>query len=80
MIRGFPPDELYLPMSRRDIASHLEVTPETISRLLKKFQQKKVIKVENRSVSIIDQSQLESLVHCHALETTRNQIEVSRIA
>ena len=80
MARGYAPNELYLPMSRRDIANHLEVTPETISRLLKKFQQKGVIEVENRSVRIMDSTQLESLVHCHALETTKNQVEITQIA
>jgi CRP/FNR family transcriptional regulator len=68
--RGHVSAELYLPMSRRDIANHLGLAPETISRLLKKFQQQNVINIKNRLVTILDREQLETMVHCHALESS----------
>lgn len=67
--RGQSSAEIHLPMARRDIANHLCLAPETISRLLKRFQQKGVIAIEGRRVAIKDLDLLRSMVHCHALET-----------
>lgn len=67
--RGQAHKELHLPMSRRDIANHLGLAPETISRLLKRFQQNGVLKIDNRTVEVLDSDKLESMVHCHALES-----------
>lgn len=67
--RGQAHTELNLPMSRRDIANHLGLAPETISRLLKRFQQKGVLRIDNRTVEVLDSDKLENLVHCHALES-----------
>lgn len=78
--RGSKGLELFLYMSRRDIANHLGLAPETISRLFKKFQQKGVINIDNRKVTILDTHQLESMVHCHALETTIKPDEISQSA
>ena len=78
--RGHTSMEIHLPMSRRDIANHLELAPETISRLLKKFQNKEVINIDNRLLTIKDARQLESMVHCHALETSILAADVSKTA
>lgn len=67
--RGQTSMELHLPMSRRDIANHLELAPETISRLLKRFQEAGVISINNRLVTINDLQELNKMVHCHALES-----------
>lgn len=72
--RGHQSLELHLPMSRRDIANHLGLAPETISRLLKRFQERGVISIKNRLVTVNDANKLEAMVHCHALETSINVI------
>jgi len=77
--RGLTSMELHLPMSRRDIANHLGLAPETISRLLKRFQQQNVIDIKNRLVIIVDQIKLESMVHCHALEAAITPNEITRL-
>lgn len=64
--RGHSSLELHLPMSRRDIANHLGLAPETISRLLKKFQERGIINISNRRVIIQNPAQLQEMVHCHA--------------
>ena len=78
--RGHQSMEINLPMSRRDIANHLGLAPETISRLLKKFQQKGVININNKLLTIEDPKLLETMVHCHALETTAQSISISKLA
>ncbi len=78
--RGHASMELHLPMSRRDIANHLGLAPETISRLLKRFQQQNVIDIKNRLVTIVDRAKLEGMVHCHALETSISPNDITRSA
>lgn len=78
--RGHTSSELLLCMSRRDIANHLGLAPETISRLLKKFQQKGVIDIDNRVVTILAPKKLESMVHCHALDTIIKPEDISKSA
>ena len=51
---GLSAEEFVLPMSREDIASHLRLTPETISRLLREFQNDGLLGVDQRRVEIID--------------------------
>ena len=80
LARGHDGLTLHLPMSRRDIANHLGLAPETISRLLKKFQQQGVIKIDHRIVTIVDPNQLENLVHCHALESSVRLADIERSA
>lgn len=78
--RGNTGFELFLHMSRRDIANHLGLVPETISRLFKKFQQKDVIAIDNRKVTILDLRKLESMVHCHALEASIRPDDIGQSA
>jgi CRP/FNR family transcriptional regulator len=78
--RGHAHQELHLPMSRRDIANHLGLAPETISRLLKRFQQKGVLQIDNRTVKVLDSDKLESMVHCHALESADHSVANAKCA
>lgn len=59
--RGLPPDILSLPMPRRDIASHLRLATETISRLFARFQDEGLVSVRRREVRILDSEALEAL-------------------
>jgi CRP/FNR family transcriptional regulator len=59
--RGLPPDVITLPMPRRDIASHLRLATETISRLFARFQDEGVVAVRRREVEILDFAALEAL-------------------
>ena len=43
-----------LPMSRRDIAAHLGMAPETLTRTFAKLQRKKIIRVEADGVELLD--------------------------
>lgn len=59
--RGLPPRLLSLPMPRRDIASHLRLATETISRLFARFQEDGIVAVRRREVEILDIEALEAL-------------------
>jgi CRP/FNR family transcriptional regulator len=50
-----------LPMPRRDIASHLRLATETISRLFARFQDERIVAVRRREVEILDVAALEAL-------------------
>jgi CRP/FNR family nitrogen fixation transcriptional regulator len=55
-------NEIELPMSRQEIADHLGLTIETISRTLSKFQDAAVIGVPNsRHVTLLDRAALERI-------------------
>jgi CRP-like cAMP-binding protein len=43
-----------LPMRKRDIASQLAITPETLSRLMRSFSSQGVIQVAGYTVHVID--------------------------
>jgi CRP-like cAMP-binding protein len=47
-----------LPMRKRDIASQLAITPETLSRLMRSFASKGVISVAGYTVHVLDMSAL----------------------
>lgn len=59
--RGLPPTLISLPMPRRDIASHLRLATETISRLFARFQDERIVAVRRREVEILDVAALEAL-------------------
>ena len=59
--RGFSPDRFQLTMARTDIANYLRLAPETVSRVLKRFQDEGLLQVERRELEILDRSRLESL-------------------
>ena len=59
--RGFSPNRFQLTMARTDIANYLRLAPETVSRVLKRFQDEGMLQVERRELEILDRSRLESL-------------------
>lgn len=52
--RGYSASEFNLAMSRRDIASYLRLATETVSRVLARFQDQRLIEVDRKSVRILD--------------------------
>jgi CRP/FNR family transcriptional regulator len=52
--RGFSRTRLRLPMSRMDIASHLALTAETVSRTFTRLERDGVIRVNAKTVEISD--------------------------
>ncbi|GAB2490986.1 helix-turn-helix domain-containing protein [Arenimonas alkanexedens] len=59
--RGFSPTRLHLTMTRTDIANYLRLAPETVSRVLKRLQDEKLVLVERRELEILDPARLEAL-------------------
>ena len=59
--RGFSPDRFQLTMARTDIANYLRLAPETVSRVLKRFQDEGMLQVERRELELLDRSRLESM-------------------
>ena len=53
--------EFTLPMSRRDIALHLGMTEETISRLFTRLQKDEVLAVQRRNITINKPNSLKAL-------------------
>lgn len=59
--RGFSPDRFQLTMSRTDIANYLRLAPETVSRVLKRFNDESLIHVDRREVELADRKRLEDI-------------------
>lgn len=59
--RGFSPDRFQLTMARTDIANYLRLAPETVSRVLKRFQDEGLLQVDRRELELLDRKQLETL-------------------
>ncbi|MCX7041516.1 MAG: cyclic nucleotide-binding domain-containing protein [Gammaproteobacteria bacterium] len=59
--RGFSPNRFQLTMARTDIANYLRLAPETVSRVLRRFQQDGLLLVERREVELVGREQLEEL-------------------
>ena len=59
--RGYSDKEFNLSMSRKDIASHLRLATETVSRVLARFQDSKIIKVNRKNIIILDMPGLKKL-------------------
>ncbi|WP_026279080.1 fumarate/nitrate reduction transcriptional regulator Fnr [Thioalkalivibrio sp. ARh3] len=56
--RGLSPERFYLPMSRADIANHLGLTQETISRLFTQLRKQGVISLHTRDLEILEPKSL----------------------
>ena len=51
--RGFSARRFQLTMGRADIANYLRLAPETVSRVLKRFQDDGLIRVDRREVELL---------------------------
>jgi len=60
-MRGFSPRRFQLRMSRVDMARYLGLQLETVSRLLAKFRERGLVRIERREVEILDMQELETL-------------------
>lgn len=58
---GFSPRRFILPMTRQDIANYLRLAPETVTRVITRFGQRRWIAVDRREVEILDAGALEAL-------------------
>ena len=59
--RGFSSTRFALTMARTDIANYLRLAPETVSRVLRRFQEEQWLRVERREVEILDIEPLQTL-------------------
>lgn len=59
--RGFSATRFQLTMARTDIANYLRLAPETVSRVLRRFQDERRIRVRRREVELLDRGALERL-------------------
>ena len=59
--RGFSAERFQLTMSRTDIANYLRLAPETVSRVLKRFQQDGLVAVDRRDLQLLDPVALDAL-------------------
>ena len=48
-------------MARTDIDNYLRLAPETVSRVLRRFQQDGLLNVDRREVELLDRDALEQL-------------------
>lgn len=59
--RGFASDSLHLAMSRGDMANYLHLAAETVSRVLRRFQDRGLIEVHGRDLAIVRPDDLYAL-------------------
>lgn len=56
--RGYASEAFRLPILHRDLATFLSLTPETVSRILKKFQEKEIMRWRKKEVEIFNMARL----------------------
>jgi len=61
-------------LKNNEIASILNLTPETFSRILTKLKKEEIIKIENHKLQILDQDALIAIVENNAVKTCANCI------
>ena len=64
--RGFSANRFNLSMSRRDIANHLRLAAETVTRVFTQFHQEALIRVDRRGMHLLDISRLQQ--RCAAMD------------
>jgi CRP/FNR family transcriptional regulator, anaerobic regulatory protein len=61
-LRGYSPTEFHLRMTREEIGGYLGLKLETVSRLFSKFQEDRLIEVQQKHVRILDVAGLEAVL------------------
>jgi CRP/FNR family transcriptional regulator len=61
--RGFSPRRFHLTMGRTDMANYLRLAAETVSRVLRRFQDDGLVLVERRELEIRDMDRLQALAN-----------------
>ena len=59
--RGFSPTRFHLIMGRTDMANYLRLAAETVSRVLRRFQDDGLVQVDRRELEIRDMDRLQEL-------------------
>lgn len=59
--RGFSASRFALTMSRTDIANYLRLAAESVSRVLRRFQDEELIRVHRREIELLMPKELEAL-------------------
>ena len=59
--RGFSATRFQLTMPRTDIANYLRLAPETVSQVLRRFQEDRLLQVDRRELELLDHEALETL-------------------
>ncbi|HVH36277.1 MAG TPA: helix-turn-helix domain-containing protein [Tahibacter sp.] len=59
--RGFSPTRFVLSMSRTDIGNYLRLAAETVSRVVRRFQDEGLLRVDRREFEILDLPRLQRL-------------------
>ena len=65
--RGYSSTHFQLRMSREDIANYLGLTIESISRLLSRFKNEGLLKVNNREIELVDLTTLKAMAASSAV-------------
>ena len=60
--------KLFQHMKNNEIASILNMTPETFSRILTKLKKEKIIKIEDHVVTVLDQNALQNILETNGLK------------
>jgi CRP/FNR family transcriptional regulator len=63
--RGFSPAEFNLRMTREEIGSYLGLKLETVSRAFSRFQEEKLISVQQKHIHILDINGLKQIMSRH---------------
>jgi len=59
--RGYSAHRFQLTMARTDIGNYLRLTPETVSRVLRRFQDQGLVRIERRDVTLLDRDRLHTV-------------------
>ena len=62
--RGLSGTQFRLSMARADIANYLRLAAETVSRVLGRFREQKLIAIDGRKVELLDPARLRELARC----------------
>jgi CRP/FNR family transcriptional regulator len=60
--RGYSPSAFNLRMTREEIGSYLGLKLETVSRIFSKFQEERLIRVNNKAIQILDPAGLKAII------------------